>query len=61
MENSTDYEIRATQLLLWARAVLSNYWFSSDGMGDEYNNDEVIEVHKAIDEFLGDSPNYVLW
>jgi hypothetical protein len=31
---------------------LDPYWYSSDGEGEEYNNDGVIEVCKQIDLIL---------
>jgi len=46
-----DILTEAIELLKKAREELGNHWFSySDG--SDYNNDEVIDVSKDIDEFF---------
>lgn len=47
-------ESKAIKLLEKADNVLSKYWFSSDGEGEEYNNNDVIELNKEITEYLAE-------
>ena len=42
----------ARETLKESRDVLGHYWFGSYGDGDEYNNDDVIEISEKIDIIL---------
>jgi len=46
-----DILTEAIELLKKAREELGNHWFSYFD-GSDYNNDEVIDVSKDIDEFF---------